>query len=816
MSARLGILGCWLAGTAAALLILARTHYLADLSGFLPTDPTPTQRLLIEQLREGPAARSIMVALVGGSPAARAAVSRAIAARLEGDARFSLVENGAAVSASEQRFVFAQRYLLSPAVDAERFSSAGLHQALEDTIAALASSEGPWLKSLVPHDPTGETLAIIDALGQQRRPALQDGLFVSADGQRTLLLLQMAGSGADLDAAAAALAALDAAFEQARREAGSEAHDIRLLRSGPPVFAVAARTQIERAAVRLSALGAVLVLGVLGTVYRSARALALGFAPVATGAFAGLAAVALAFGAIQGTTIGFGSTLIGEAVDYSIYFFVGASALSASAWQAGIWPTVRLGMLVSVCGFSALLASGFPGLEQLGVYSIGGLLAAAAVTRFVLPQLKPARLALRDLTPLGTHCARALRAAACARRAILSAGLLLAVLALAAIVHAGARLWSGDLESLSPMPAPLEQLDARLRADLGAADVPELVTIVGPDLESVLEGAERAGKALAPLVAAGTLGAIDNPGDYLPSRATQAARRAALPATSVLRERLREAAAGLPLEVERLAPFLEDVEAARRAPDITAQDLAGTALAAGFKALVLHSSDHWTALVPLHAPNPAAPSIDTERVRAALGPLAAGGGTAVRIRLLDLKGESDAIYRRYFASARRAALVGLAAIGALIALARRSLPRALRVLAPLLLAVLTVLGALALGARNLTLMHLVGLLLIVAVGSNYALFFDARAGAGAALPPRTLASLLVANLCTVLGFGLLMLSGVPVLAALGITVAPGTALALVFSALLSESARLEGSQTHGSPADAVRPPRTASAGADRA
>ena len=64
---------------------------------------------------------------------------------------------------------------------------------------------------------------------------------------------------------------------------------------------------------------------------------------------------------------------------------------------------MRLGMLTSVCGFASLLPSGFPGLAQLGVYSISGLIAAAAVTRFVLPELLPRRFAIRDLAPLGAR-----------------------------------------------------------------------------------------------------------------------------------------------------------------------------------------------------------------------------------------------------------------------------------------------------------------------------------------------------------------------------------------------------------------------------
>ena len=73
------------------------------------------------------------------------------------------------------------------------------------------------------------------------------------------------------------------------------------------------------------------------------------------------------------------------------------------------------------------------------------------------------------------------------------------------------------------------------------------------------------------------------------------------------------------------------------------------------------------------------------------------------------------------------------------------------------------------------------MLLIVAVGSNYALFFD-RADNGEGLDSQTLVSMAVANLTTAIGFGTLALSKVPVLHAVGITVGPGAILALLLSA----------------------------------
>ena len=97
-------------------------------------------------------------------------------------------------------------------------------------------------------------------------------------------------------------------------------------------------------------------------------------------------------------------------------------------------------------------------------------------------------------------------------------------------------------------------------------------------------------------------------------------------------------------------------------------------------------------------------------------------------------------------------------------------------------------AAIVIGGRPLTIFHLVGLLLVVAVGSNYSLFFE-HPTATVEDRERTLVSLLFANVATVIGFGLLSFSSVPVLHAIGSTVAIGAVLSLVFSAIWIDRGR---------------------------
>jgi predicted exporter len=791
-------IGGWLAFILLAAAIAVHARYVADLSAFLPARPTPTQRLLVDQLRLGPASRLILIALERGDAGTRGRIAVAVAAALRSDRKFSSVNDGEDAAADRDRdFLFEHRYVLSDAVTPQRFTPAGLRAALEETIADLASPEGLLTKSLTPHDPTGETLAVVEQLSSAPAPRSQDGVWVSANGERTLLVAETAAAGSDTDAQEHALDAVRAAFAAAVRAGGPGARQVELRMSGPGVFSVASRASIQHAVVRLSLAASALIVIVLLAAYRSAAALVLGLLPVATGALTGVAAVALGFGAVHGITLGFGITLIGESVDYSIYFFIQSHRAAprgrpGETRQERLWPTMILGMLASVCGFASLLPSGFPGLAQLGMYSICGLIAALAVTRFVLPELLPRRFQIRDLTPLGLCIARALAPLRQRRRAARwGSALALACAALLVLYGARGRLWNRELSSLSPIPAAALDYDAQLRGDLGAPSALDLVVVPGASLESVLRGAESAAQVLAPLVGQKVIGGFDSPANYLPSQSAQAARRASLPEPAVLRANLERAAAGLALDTGRLTPFLDDVEAARHAAPLTPEDLRGTSLAAGFDALILHVDGRWNALIPLRAADPSAagtgaPDIDIERIRRAFAADSSGAW------VLDMKRESDALYAAYLHEAIRLSLYGLAAIAVLLWVALRSPLRAARVLAPLLLSVLTVAAALALARRELTILHLVGMLLIVAVGSNYALFFDRGGGGGEEAPsggasPLTLASLGLANLCTVLGFGLLCFSGVPVLEALGTTVAPGTLLALLFAAALTRA-----------------------------
>ena len=800
-------IGIWLVFIVICALLVARSQFTADMSAFLPRDPSPREQILIEQISEGIASKSLIVGVEGAPQEVLTQLSESMAQQLRSGNDFSSVSNGQGLaSGKDQALLFENRYLLSPAMSPARMDIAGLRAAIAESLAEVGSSTGLFSKSLLGRDPTGESLEVIKRIIPTSQPSEAGGVWTNAAKTRALILLQTKAQGSDLDAQEAAHTAIRKSFTEAQVRVGGQAREALLKFSGPGVFAVNARDTIKSEAARLSAVGTIMVLSLLWLIYRSVTTLVLGVLPVVTGAMAGIAAVGLGFPSVHGMTLGFGITLIGEAVDYAIYLFVQytpASIATANAilstgnekgarpthaFASSLWPTIRLGVLTSIVGFSTLLLSGFTGLAQLGLFSITGIVVAAITTRYVLPVLLPQNFSVRQPKRLGPFLA----ALAHLLGSLKPLAVVITVIALAVLLLRRDNLWSVELGGLSPVPEAAQQLDADLRADMGAPDAGMLVVVKGSSSEIALQLSEDVATRLQSLISKGQLGGFQAPSIYLPSQRTQSARKASLPDDAELRRRTAIALDGFPLRPERLEDFFSDVARARLSPLVSRATLEGTSLSLGVDSLLTQSKEppgEWTALIalqPLTQEGVVLP-LRADVIHAALADLS--DSVKPGVFLIELGNEAKNIYKAYLREAIFLSAAGFAAIVGLLFVALRSWSRVVRIVLPLLASTAIVAAAVAVVRGNLTLLHLVGLLLVIAIGSNYALFFDQRSrfslSTSASSDQNMLCSLFFANLTTVLGFGLLAFSSVPVMSAIGLTVGTGTFLALVLSAIFA-------------------------------
>ncbi len=774
-TALIAILWAGLIGLCGA-YIHATLRVSGDLRLFMPSPRTRAERLILEEVSEGPASRLLMVALsdadaeigtgarrgAGTGPALGAQqgveteqlaeTSRRLASALRADPAFALVTNGENPLSAIPASLLPYRYLLSPTLDGERLDAGYLHRQLIERERDLSSPAASLLEPWLPRDPTLETLKVLESWQPPHEPQLIDGVWFNARGTEALMVVETAAAAFDPQAQHIAMQKLRSHFAAARA-----APSVQLNVTGPGAFSVLMQSRSEsdaRLAGVLDTAGMVLLMLLA---YRRLLYVVLGALPLATAGIVALVTVTALFGTVHGITVAFGFTLIGVAIDYPIFVFSHQlPGVPAVRTARSIWSTLAIAVAGLCIAYLAFLLSGVIGLVQLACFNVAGLAAAGLSTRYLLPQLLPAGTRDHGESPLPARLASL--AERLPRVRWLAPALALAGVAALALVPGP--LWENDLSRLTPVPPPLLRQYATLQQELGQPDVRYLMTIDGVTAQQVLMREERLADGLGRLVASHAIAGFQDAARYLPSASTQMRRRAALPDAAELHAALDEALRGTAFRPGLFDPFRADVARARQLPPLTPRSVAGTPLELSVGSLLLERGGSWTGLV----------TFTDVQDPAAVGRVAASsGGTA---RLLDLKQASEGLV----AHQRVRILWSVAAAAVLLALvvyvALRSARRALRVLAPMALTTLLTLAALHAAGVSLNLFHLIALVLAAGLGLDYGLFFE-RSAHDPDGRRRTLHALLVCATAACIVFAVLASSALPVLRSIGVTVVLG-------------------------------------------
>jgi predicted exporter/predicted hotdog family 3-hydroxylacyl-ACP dehydratase len=739
----------------------------ADLRLFLPSPTTPEQRLLLEEVGEGPASRVLAIALEGAPPEQLADISRELVATLQGNREFRLVTNGEFTLDSVPDELLPYRFLLSPTLDSQRFDAPYLHAELLARARDLASPAGSFLEPWLPRDPTLEMLKLLQRWQPMQEPRREYDVWFDRSGRRALLVAETQAPAFDPDRQRAAMSELQRALAAAANGA-----PVSMTVSGAGKFSVLMEARTRGQAQALGTAATVGMILLLLIAYRRIGSIVLSILPLASAGLVGLAVVSALFGTVHGITLAFGFTLIGVAQDYPPHLLSHRRPDAEPVQIARhLWPTLATGVASTCIAYFTFLFSGVIGLAQLACFTVAGLAVAGLTTRFGLPPLM-------DRTAQDFGASRFLdglwnRIEAVPRMRWIA--VLVAVIALTAIALAPQRFWENDLARLTPVPEDLLIQDQALRAELGTPDVRYLLVVDAADSDGALSRLEALDPGLQALVARRAIGGYDHAARYVPSAATQFRRRHRLPNDDALRDAMRVALADTPFRPDVFQPFAQDIQRARRLPPLTIETMRKTTLGASLDMLISKRREQTNALI----------TFSGVKDVAALQAFAAAAGS--NVRLLDTKGESEALV-----AAQRTRMLWTLAVAAVlligvITIALRSRSRVLRVLAPMALTTLIVLAALRGSGVSLNLFHLIALILAAGLGLDYALFFE-HASADRAEQRRTLHAVLVCSLSTLMVFALLMISDVPVLRAIGVTVTLGVVFNFVLALLLTRPA----------------------------
>jgi predicted exporter len=608
-------------------------------------------------------------------------------------------------------------------------------------------------------DPFGLFGGWVQARAQETPVRPRDGRLFVGNGERQYVVmpitLRVPAFSMDAQQSVTPLLA------RARQAARAAVPGADVVAAGVVLHAAAAGAQASR---EVSTIGIGSMVGIvllMWFAFRSFKPILLILLSIAVGCLGALSVCRLLFGQVHLLTLVFGATLIGVAQDYGIYFLcnrIGTpSTLASPQLLRRLLPGLLLTLVTTMIGYLGLALTPFPGLRQMAVFSVVGLIFSWLTVVFWFPAL----VGPDTLTSVRT--ARSFRLGT-ARWPLFGCNrhTALAMLAFAVLAACG---WSrlgvnDDIRLLQNPPRDLVADQVRLGKLLDAPTPVQFYLVRGASAELVLQREEALKRRLDPLIDKHVIGGYQAVSNWVPSASVQTTRE------RLIDEKLFADGAALTAVALRIGESAEWAGAmhdrsSRPAAPLTVDDFMRAPASEPWRHLWLgRVNGGYASIVALRG-------VSTADLPA-LAQVAAG---LDGVQWVDKVAEVSSVLGRYREYMGWVVLLSYATVYCLLFVRYRA--SAWRVLAPTAIASGATLALLGLIGHPLQLFHVLALMLLLGVGVDYGIFFHEQ------LDRREPAAWLAVSLSavsTLLSFGLLGLSRTAALQAFGLTMLIGTAL----------------------------------------
>ena len=761
------------------LLVLCLTYLasslrvVSDITQFMPSDHSDKNvQLLLNELQHGNTARLLILRIKGNDSKKLATLSHQLKSKLDENKSFSLVHNGQQTLKAKDfitgkyKLLYNYRYLLYPS---SSFSKEALSSVLQQRFSELRSGFNVF-KETLSSDPQNHFANYLFKLSERGETTHHHGVWFDKEKTAALLLVELNVKQFDIDKQQHAIEEIHQTLNLLSQK---QAINFELDINGAASMAFQTREAIQTTSKWLSGIALILMSLLFWWSYRSFRLFLIAILPLASAIIAALTITNIIFHQVHGIIIAFGITLLGVCLDYPVHLF-SHQTMSQTPQQTilSIWPTLRLGVITTALAYLAMLGTGFSGLSQLSVFAISGLFVALFTTRWIVPFwmnvhfIKPKHQYLSYLSKLSF---------ALKSKFYIAVSIIIFCTLTIAINYDS--IWSKNISDLSPIPEHVKILDQKLRHSVGAPDVNHVFLLKDESSETLLQRTELLKNKLLELKDKNIVRHIFSVTDFIPSKKTQRIYQQQLPTKSDLKNNVDKANNKLPFKPSFFKPFINDVEQSKVLPPLDVDKILTTPLGRHLQQDLFFKHKKWISIIRLSGVKNEAVLLNWLSTK-----------PAAQAHYLNLRQATSSLMADYQQTALFRLILGSLVIG-LILLTVRSRYRAGIILLPVVLAVFLSISVQIMLGTQLTLFHILALLLIVGIGLDYSLFFDRRCTSTEDYQHR-LHGIFVSAASTLITFGILGFSDVPVLSALGQTVTFGVlgcfVLTLVFNINNSE------------------------------
>lgn len=746
--------------------IFSSLHIVSDVTQFMPDKHNDKDvQLLLNELQQGNTARLLILRLSGEDAKTLARLSGQIKSKLEKNKIFRFVHNGQQsinpkdFLSEKYKTLYQYRYLLS---ENTSLSTDGLTASLQQRFSELRSGINIF-KDTLSSDPQNHFLNYLLKLTERGSNTHHHGVWFDQEKTSALLLIELNLDNFNLDQQQTALENIQHTINQL-----SLGKNIKADITGTASMAVATRAAIQSTTKWLSSIALILMFLLFWWSYRSLRLFFIAMLPLVSAIIAALSMTNIIFQQVHGIIIAFGITLLGVCLDYPVHL-LSHHTKSQSPQQTilSIWPTLRLGVITTALAYLAMLGTGFSGLSQLSVFAITGLIVSLIVTRWIVPYWLQI-----DFVKQKHHYLTYLSQLTFTSNNKVFIGSFAAVFCILIITTNYDSIWSQNISDLSPIPESAKKLDKELRHSIGAPDVNHVFLIKDKDPENLLQRTEDLNNKLLALKKNKLVSNIFSISNFIPSQKQQAKYQKHLPDTNTLQDNLQTASSKLTFKQAFFTPFINDIEKSKNLSPLTIKQILNTPLSKHLQQDLFFKDNEWISIIRLTGVNDESSLLNWLDKKPAIKP-----------HYLNLRQATSSLMSEYQQTALYRLLLG-AFIISLILLIVRPVFRVGIILLPVVLAVLLSISIQILMGTQLTLFHILALLLIVGIGLDYSLFFD-RSWSTTEDYQHRLHGIFISASSTLITFGILGFSDITVLSALGQTVSYGVlgcfVLTLVFN-----------------------------------
>lgn len=535
-----------------------------------------------------------------------------------------------------------------------------------------------------------------------------------------------------------------------------------LVLSGADVIAATVQDNIERTISWLSWILVLVVVAVFWYFYRSKRLMIIAVLPLLISIVISMAVVQAIFGNIHGIVLAFGITSLGVSLDYPLHLF---SHLHNKETPADtlkrLWGILRLGGLTSIFSYLAFIGTGFTGLTQLAVFCAVGLAVSLLVVRFLLPKLVShlwvKKRSIIIVKPLSNK-----------HKSIVS---LVIIMLPILILWLTPDIIRTDINDINPATKPQLKLAQELRQKSNYGD--DFLLVEGDNAQQVLIKTEAIKPKLQLAIKQNIIANFKLSSDILPSKKLQKLYQSLLPDEQELKQNIQIVSQDLGFKNQVFDDFVQAVILSKKHNLLDEVEMSKIFPKSGLESMLFTQNKRWYSLVSVDI-------LDQQKFAIWL--------KNTEFEYLSAQKISNNLMANYFSVAYQRILLILLLISLLVLWQMRSNIDRIWLLVPIFSGVVMTLLVQVLLGHNITIFHLLALLLVIGMGFDYGLFFNQSCSNKRDLT-NTNYAIFISAITTISVFGALGFSEVVILSGMGQIIAVGVLTCFISAAFISTPQR---------------------------